>query len=485
MGAMSTATLRLSRRQVLGIAAGGALSAVGIRAMVGSGGPGPIASAAGSNGSWNSPLGDKRGLAAHVLRRAGFAYSPAELEAAAKLSYGDLVESLVSQQPEHLAMPKTNATQYKVVSQAWYQHMASTRAQFPERMTLFWHGLLTSDYRKGGNKGPLVWQQNELYRTTGLTDLRSLLLATTYDPLMADYLDLVDSTGKSPNENFARELMELYTLGVGNYSETDVREAARALSGLQIRIVDSSGKPVTPPKRDKNDPKAYYAALDELARSGARWQTYLNPRRHDEAVKTFLGVTGKLGPEQVIDTILSKDAAATFITAKALTFFSVPQPSSDYVARLAAPFRSSKYDIRTLMRTVFLSDEFKAGSNYRSLVRSPADFMISAMRALGRSDLAAQAVMAGSSMDQILYDPPTVAGWPTNAGWLSSSALLGRLNFAAYMVQNASNLPDPLEAVKTHIDDTVSADTAAVFNASASAGDRWYAILASPEFHLK
>jgi uncharacterized protein (DUF1800 family) len=363
--------------------------------------------------------------------------------------------------------------------------MATTAAQFPERMALFWHGLLTSDFRKGGRQGPLVWQQNQLYRTTGLTDWRSLLVATTYDPLMINYLDLVQSTGKAPNENYARELMELYTLGVGNFTEDDVREGARALSGIQIRIVDAHGNPVAAPKRDKSNPNAYYDAINRLAQGGARWQGYLNPRRHDSGTKTYLGRTGSLGPEEVIDTILSRDAAATFLAIKALTFFSVPQPSTDYVYGIAAGLRSSKYDIKTLMRSIFLSDQFKAAANYRSLVRSPADVMVATMRALGRADLAAQAVVAGPSMDQILYDPPTVGGWPLNGAWVSSSSWLSRLNFAAYTVQTGKSFPDPVAAVKNQLDDSVGPDTAAVFNASQSAGDRWYALLASPEFQLK
>lgn len=482
---MSTATYRLSRRQVLGIAAGGAISAVGIRALTLQISNGPVASAAGANGSWNSPLGDSRALSAHLLRRAGFVATSDELDAAARRSYSDLVDSVVNQKPEPLPLPSGNITQYQVTTTAWYQHMVGVSAQFPERMSLFWHGLLTSDYRKGARTGPLIWQQNQLFRTTGLTDLRSLLVAITHDPLMMNYLDLVKSSGKAPNENYARELMELYTLGVGNFSEADVREGARALSGLQVRIVDANGQTVAPPKKDKNDKQAQYDALNQLAQQGARWQGYLNPQRHDNGSKTYLGNSGALGPDQVIDTILSKDACASFIANKALTYFSVPQPSADYISRIAGQFRNSKYDIRTLMRSIFLSDEFRAAANYRSLVRSPADAMVSTMRILARPDLAAQAVAAGPSMDQILYDPPTVGGWPINGGWLSSSALLGRVNFAAYVVQNAKTLPDPVAGVHTHLDNVVSADTAAVFNASHSAGDRWYAILASPEFHLK
>jgi uncharacterized protein (DUF1800 family) len=482
---MSLQTLHLSRRQVLGMAAGGAVGAVGLRAVALHLGSGSIASAPGPNGSWRSPLGDSRARAAHLLRRAGFTPSADELDRAASMTYADLVDSVVNQKPSLMPLPSGDITKYQVTTTAWYEHMATTPAQFPERMALFWHGLLTSDYRKGGRTGPLVWQQCQLYRTTGLTDWRSLLVATTYDPLMAHYLDLVDSSGRSPNENYARELMELFTLGVGNFTEDDVREGARALTGIQVRIVDKNGKPVTPPKRDKSDPQAVYDAISRLAQDGARWEGVLNPRRHDTESKTFLGKSGNLKPEDVIDTILSKDAAATFLATKALVHFAMPQPSSDYVNRIATQFRTSKYDVKTLMRSIFLSEEFTSPDNYRSLVRSPADVMVSAMRLLGKPDLAPQAVAAGPAMDQVLYDPPTVGGWPANGGWVSSSAWLGRLNFAAYAVQNATSLPDPGKAVQNVLDGTVGPDTAAVYNASGADSDRWYAILASPEFQLK
>jgi len=137
------------------------------------------------------------------------------------------------------------------------------------------------------------------------------------------------------------------------------------------------------------------------------------------------------------------------------------------------------------MRTIFLSDEFTSGAAYRSLVRSPADYMVATMRSLGQPDLAASAVTAGQAMDQILYDPPTVAGWPVNGGWMSSSSWLARLNFAQTVVNRGGTLPDPVAAVKTQLDGVVSDDTARVFNASQTVSDRWYALLASPEFALK
>ena len=480
---MGAATVRLSRRQALGMAAGGAAGAVALRFGLMHLGSSGIAASAGPNGAWASPLGSSRALAAHLLRRAGFGYTSADLDAAASMKYDDLVEQLLAQKPDSLPMP-ANVDSYQAVVQAWYAQMATTQAQFPERMTLFWHGLLTSDYRKAA-RFPFVFQQNVLYREQGRSDLRSLLVATTYDPLMGRYLDLDQSSGKAPNENYSRELMELYTLGVGNYTEDDVREGARALSGIRARLRDSNGNLITPPKFDKNNPAATYTAIAKLYNQGARYQGELLRAQHDNGSKTFLGKTGNLGPEDVIDIILAQPSCAPYITNKALQYFAVPSPSNDYIDRLATQFRASKYDVTTLMRAIFQSPEFKDPSNYRSLVRSPADYMVATMRALQRSDLAKQCVTAGGSMDQTLYDMPTVAGWPVNAAWLSSSSLLGRVNFASTVVASQKTFPDLSAAVHDQLDGVVGSDTASVINASSTDTDRWYALLASPEFHLK
>ena len=484
---MATAP-RLSRRQALGLAVTGAAGAAGLRVLtLHLGGAAGVAGAAGNGaGSWASPLGDSRALAAHLLRRGGFTATPEELDVAARMSYSDLVDSLLAQKADPMPLP-AQSTNYAAVVQAWYAHMATTQAQFPERMTLFWHGVLTSDYRKA-NRLPVVYIQNRTQREKGTGDLRSLLLAMTYDPLMGRYLDLDQSTGKHPNENYARELMELYTLGVGHYSEQDVREAARALSGIRTRLLDASGNPATPPKIDRTSQAtvaASYAKYDTLMKQGYTFQGYLAPRMHDMGSKTFLGRTGNLGPDEVIDTILSNDACAPFIATRALQYFAAPQPSAGYVTRVATALRSSRYDIRTMMRAVFTDDEFTAAANYRSLVRSPADYMVAVMRILGQPDISRVAVPAGQGMDQVLYDPPTVAGWAVNAGWISSSSMLARVNFAQAVVNRGGALPDPVAAVRTHLDNVVGPDTARVFNASTTSGDRWYALLASPEFQLK
>ncbi len=477
---MGSANLRLSRRQVLGIAAGGAVGAVGFRYLTLQL---PGGSQAGAAGAWASPLTTSAGLAGHLLRRATFGYTAAELDAAASMSYPDLVDRLVTQGAEPLP-PVAEATNHEAVVRAWYEHMATTPAQFPERMTLFWHGLLTSDYRKAARL-PFVLQQNALYRSAGRSDFRTLINAVTDDPLMIRYLDLEQSTAAAPNENYSRELMELFTLGVGNYSESDVREGARVFSGIRTVLVDSNGRRLQPPKLKVSTPAAYAQALNQLIAEGASFKGVVAPAQHDAGVKTYLGHTGNIDPAQAIDIILSQPACAPHIARRALVQFCTPEPSTALVDSVATQFRNSNYDIKTLMRAIFTNEAFTSPDTYRSLVRGPAEYMVATMRALGRPSLAAMCVQAGAAMDQILYDMPTVAGWPSNQAWVSSGAWLARLNFAAGVVASELSFPDPVAAIHTQLDGVVGPDTASVFNASSSDGDRWYALLASPEFQLK
>ena len=484
---MSKSGIRLSRRQALGVAVGGAAGAAGLSVLGAHllGTKSSIASQAGASGAWTSPLDQPRALAAHLLRRAGFGYTASDLDQAASMKYSDLVDSVVNQKPDQMPVP-AKLTAYASTVQAWYTHMATTSAQFPERMALFWHGHLTSDYRKAFNL-PFVYQQNVLYRNQGTGDLRTLLTKTTYDPLMIRYLDLDQSSAKAPNENFSREVMELYTLGVGNYTEDDVREGARVFSGLRISIFDKNGNRVKPPKRGTgaNALAQYYAQIDQLAADGATWQGQLVAAQHDQGSKTFLGQTGNFSPDDGVDIILSQAACAPFIANAALTYFATPSPSKDLVNSVAAQLRSSKYDIKTMMRSIFTSSDFTDPSNYRSLVRSPADYMVATMRALDGSSLVPQAIAAGQQMDQIIYDPPTVGGWPLNGAWLDSSSDLARVNFAAQAVSMLKSLPSPSDGFTTQLDGVVGPDLAAVYNASQSDEDRWYAILSSPEFQLK
>lgn len=477
---------RPSRRQVLAAGAVGAAGVAGASAGIfllprHTSTTNPL-SAAGPDGAWASTLGTARGLAAHLLRRAGFGYSDAELDAAASMKYADLVEKVTSQKPE--ALPAiANAADYRQVILAWQRHMATTAAQYPDRVAFFWHGVLTSDYRSAAQQ-PVVLQQLNTLRSQGRSDLRSLLLAITYDPLMIRYLDLQQSSAAAPNENYARELMELFTLGPGNYTETDVREGARIFSGVRAVLVDATGAPARLSVQGLTAQQVQ-ARLQQLIAQGYSYKGVMQPRLHDQASKTFLEHTGNLDPEQAIDILLSQPACAPHVTQRALVHFCGPNPSASLVNSVATQFRSSKYDITTLMRAIFTSADFTAAANYRSLVRSPVDYTVATMRALGMPELTAQAALAGAGMAQVLYDPPNVAGWPNNAGWIASSTWLARLNFAAQATAHPLALPSPSTAQRYQLDGVVGADTSAQYRAATTDADRWYAVLSSPEFNLK
>ncbi|MHB8465325.1 MAG: DUF1800 domain-containing protein [Acidimicrobiales bacterium] len=440
--------------------------------------------AAGPLRASGNPLATSRGRAAHLLRRAWMGYTEAQLDAAAAMSYPALVEAILGERTDESGPPSASdkLNPSNVVSW-WWGQLAQSPTQFPERMALFWHGVLTSSSRV--NQHDYVWQQLDLYRRLGRGSLRTLLLETTVDPLMMAYLNLGQSTAGKPNENYARELMELFTLGPGNYGEQDVRASARALSGYVVRLFDAAGGTMYEPRSVAGNSMAF----DSVAiAAGSYWKGTLDAHRHDGGVKTFLGRTGPLALSDVIDAILAQEVCARFVTRKAMTFFGVPDPSADTVAALARSFRDANYDITTLLRGIFLSPDFTDPGNYRSLVRSPVDLAAAALRAIGHPELAHRLVSLGlmEAMGQQLYAPPNVAGWPGGRAWINSGAMLARINFADYVVAAvASGLPDAAHAVATQLDGVLGPDTGRAFDAARTEVDRWYILLACPEFQVK
>src|SRR6266852_8590559 len=192
---------------------------------------------------WVSPLGRESARVMQLLRRTSFGYTQAQLEAALSDGYTKTVDRLVETKPAEppaLAAAATPGGRFAVpaMQQWWVDHLLTTPTPFAERMTLFWHGHFTSDYRKSANNTFMYWQ-NLTWRRMGMTNLRSMLMDVTTDPAMLRYLDLATSTGQSPNENYSRELMELFTMGAGNFTEDDVRSSAKALAGWQLPQPDS------------------------------------------------------------------------------------------------------------------------------------------------------------------------------------------------------------------------------------------------------
>jgi uncharacterized protein (DUF1800 family) len=470
----------VTRRAVLGaaIAGGAGVAAARLLGLNPAAGTAPALGKRVSGGTdWISPLGNENARVMQLLRRATFGATPAELDKALSDGYQKTVDRLIETPAAKAPVfpggdAASRGAPLKVVQlqKWWLDHMLSTPTPFAERMTMFWHGHFTSDYRKVGLQDPFVYWQNLTWRDNALGDFRSFLYQVTIDPGMLRYLDLGTSTGQAPNENYARELMELFTMGAGNFAEDDVRAAARALAGWReprtaAMVMDAKQGNATP----------------DTSKVGI----FVPNRAYQGGPVTFLGKTGKFDTKAVLAQIVAQKATAPYVVQRVLINFALPNPPAATVSRLAAGFVKSGWSIRQLMHDVFLSDEFKAASSYRSLVKQPVELMVHALRALGARDQSAIALRAASGMGQNLFDPPDVGGWPLNESWISSNTVLARVNFATSLIAAVKSLPPATDAHVHNLDGVLSPATASLLNAASTDLDRWVLVLASPEFQLK
>ena len=292
----------------------------------------------------------------------------------------------------------------------WLTEMVDTPSPLTERMTLFWHNHFTSSQQKV-RAVTLMYRQNALLRRHALGNFAEMLHAASKDGAMLVYLDAASNRRGQPNENFAREVMELFTLGEGNYGEQDIREAARAFTGWSI-------EPGT-------------------------GEFLFRRMLHDEGEKTVLGRSGRFDGDAVLDILLAQPATARFISTKLWREFISPQPRGDAQTReletIADRFRSSGYEIRTALREVFHSRAFWAPENRGTLVKSPADLVAGSLRTLNvefLDPLPFALVMAG--LGQNLFAPPNVRGWPGGDAWINSSTLLARRQFIERLLRSAN-----------------------------------------------
>jgi uncharacterized protein (DUF1800 family) len=323
---------------------------------------------------------------------------------------------------------------------------------------------------------PFIYWQNLTWREMALTDLRSMLRRVTTDPAMLRYLDLATSTGQNPNENYARELLELFSMGVGNYSEDDVRAAARALAGW------------TEPRPDGFAEVALDAARGVTRRypmyANRTVGVYVPGRAYRGGPLTFLGKRANFDTESVIGQILAQPASAVFIAGRVVQHFLGGGVDSSYVRQLGDRFRASGHDMKTLMHALFTSSEFKAAQSYRALVKSPMEMMVHTLKALGAPGLARLAVQAAPGLGHVPFDPPDVGGWPNNEAWISSNNMIGRVNFVSAVLKQMNDLP-PARSALDQLDGVFGSSTAALLNRAGDDRARWLLALASPEFQLK
>lgn len=483
---------RLSRRTVVlgaGAAAGGLAVArvLGLHALTD-----PLALVNGASTptvttkDWVSPLDRPEAQVAQLLRRATFGMTKAQLETATSDGFARTVDRLIetpAAMPPELAAAES-ASQEKplnvVALQTWWlDQMLATSTPFAERMTYFWHGHFTSDYRKVTPQTPYIYWQNLTWRRYALGRFRDLLYQVTVDPGMLRYLDLAQSSGRAPNENYSRELMELFTMGVGTFTEDDVRAGAKALAGWREPLTQSMVDAQLARAQQQGRP-----APRNLAADGVKTGIFEQARAYRGSV-TFLGLTKQWDTNAVLDRIMQQDAVAPYIARKVLREFVMQDPPDAYVERIAAGWKKSGYDIKTLMRDVFRSPEFLSSVAYRSLVKSPTEVMVHIARALEAPQLARAIAQSGTGMGQSLFDPPEVGGWPSNASWVSSNNVLTRVNFVVTTLGAMQKLPPFGNAHQTHLDGIVSEQTAQLLNSATDDQTRWLILLASPEFQLK
>src|SRR2546423_217112 len=343
----------------------------------------------------------------HLLRRGGFGASPEELSAYQNLGFGGAVDRLInyqqaSEDDTENRLKALNLNLVKPTDQQrwWLLRMAWTQRPLLEKMTLFWHGVLVSSYRKVGGARAYgrMMVQNQFFREHAFDTFDNILLGITSDPAMLYYLDLTKSTKQSPNENYARELMELFTLGLGHYTQQDVSEGAAALTGWHVKGLTSH---------------------------------YL-PGDHSDLTKTYLGQRGNLDYKDVVRILANHPATPWFICRKLFTFFAYENPTNDDLKPLVDTYVQSGHNMGEVMRTLLLSPQFSSTKAYRSRVKSPVEYIAGAYRALNINVDGTGLPAITTLMGQTLFDPPNVAGWSgdkISAFWLNSGTWMTRLNY--------------------------------------------------------
>jgi uncharacterized protein (DUF1800 family) len=380
-------------------------------------------------------------LAAHLLRRAGFGGTAVEVARLASMQMHSAVDSLVGfastdalPPPPQLYDPREIIRQnfagtlraimgddmqrrelFKQIRKGerqsvislqrwWLNRMLVTPAPLQEKMALYFHGHFTTATIQKGVTPRMTFAQNQLFRDSALGNLRDLTWQVSIDPGMLLYLDNAKNDAQHPNENYARELMELFTLGVDHYTENDVRESARAWTGWIV------------PRRTQ---QAQFVAS-----------------RHDNGTKTFLGKTGNFGGRDIVDVIYQQPACDEFWANSLLNFFVYNSPEPQLVSAVANLIRKNDYNLRPVMSTLLRSNVFYSDRAYRALVKSPVEFVVGTYKSLGLNEIDESAQRALVQMGQILFYPPNVAGWPGGANWLTSQTVIARENFVAGLMNS-------------------------------------------------
>ena len=375
-------------------------------------------------------------LTAHLFRRAGFGATRDELESYVAQGYEATVEQLLH--PELApALDEDVLRRYQIdqnslmlieSSQAyWMYRIINTQRPLEEKMALFWHGLFATAYGKL-NHAKAVVNQTNTFRRHGLGSFATLLLELSRDPAMIFWLDNKDNHKDAPNENFGRELLELFSMGIGNYTEDDVKACARAFTGWTIANADYMSV------RASRDSIWPYGRLD--------WQFEYLPEDHDDGPKTFLGQTGAFNGEDIIDIICRQPATAWFVAQKLYCFFVSDTPNEASIQVLADEFQGSDGDIRSVMRSLFLSEFFQSDAVRLARVKSPTELVAGTARLTGNHRFPEWSIvnlaMDANFMGQEILNPPTVEGWHAGSEWIDTGNLVERVNSAALEISDVT-----------------------------------------------
>ena len=376
-------------------------------------------------------------LLAHLMRRAGFGATRDELEAYAEQGYTATVDELLNPgDPE--VMPDDIIRRYHVdqselrqldgAGANWLYRMITTKCPLEEKIALFWHGLFATGYSKL-NQARALLNQIDMFRNHGLGRFDNLLVELSKDPAMLLWLDNTDNHNGAINENYGRELLELFSMGIGNYTEDDIKECSRAFTGWTLGNAEYM---------------AVRASKDSIwPYSRIAWHFQYRDWDHDEGEKTFLGETGNFNGEDIIGIIARQQATARFVSTRLFQFFAADEVDGDGEQVIEAMMQSyfdSGYEIRAVLRTLFLSDYFMSEEARYARVKGPVELLVGAIRqagsyrapTLGVHQLAYQ----GFFMGQGLLQPPSVEGWHEGMEWIDSGSLVERVNFVAHELSN-------------------------------------------------
>ncbi len=383
--------------------------------------------------------------ARHLLNRTSFAGNVEDIEAFGKLTRAQAVDQLLgwtggrvatpapawvndfesprklrgASEEERKAFQRQQFEKGAELRRWWVTEMLTTQSPLTEKMVLFWHNHFVSSLQKV--RSPvLMYRQNQLLRKHAFGYFGDMLHEVSKDPAMVVYLDGASNRKGQPNENFAREVMELFTLGEGNYGEQDIKEAARAFTGWSIDL--ESG--------------------EFLFRRPA----------HDDGVKTVLGRSGNFDGDAVLDILLAQPQTAELIVSKLWREFVSPQPDSAEVRRIARMFRDNRYNVKVALRALLTSDAFYAPQNRAALIKSPIDLIVGTLRQFRfETGEVTPFLLAARQLGQDVFAPPNVKGWPGGEAWINSASLLSRKQFLERLFR-AQEMPQPLPAMAPNAD---------------------------------